>query len=69
MRGELPERIRERVQIEEWTEAALAKATAPLDAGEPEPESESATRAFVRRLAEQAEAEARHEALVKPGHA
>jgi hypothetical protein len=59
MSDELPERVRERVQIAEWTEQALERAVA-----EPEPEPANAAEAFVRRTREQAEAEARHEAIV-----
>jgi hypothetical protein len=60
--SELPKPIEQAVREEEWRDAAIERATAPPSGGEPEPEDR--VQAFVRRTAEEYEAEARHEARV-----
>ena len=71
MSDELPARVRERVEIEEWTERASLenRAANPFSDPEPEPEAETPQAAFMRRMAEQREAEDKHEARVNRAHA
>ena len=61
----IPKAIERLAKQEQWTEAALDKATAPLGGTEPEPERGSAAAAFTARMTEQRQQEDEHEARVR----